>query len=84
MFSLFRKINNIKIILYNTREYPVQKRKKMEANPEAPNYGKISRLNQNPVTPICQQMCKFRKFPNIQISVKIKGFVRKFRPIYLL
>ena len=50
MFSLFRKINNIKIILYNTREYPVQKRKKMEANPEAPNYGKISRLNQNPVS----------------------------------
>jgi hypothetical protein len=30
MFSLFRKINNIKIILYNTREYPVQKRKWMQ------------------------------------------------------
>ena len=59
-------------ILEGTR---VKKEKKWRRNPEVPNSGKISRLNQNPVVP---------KIRNTQISVKSKGFGQKFRPIYLL
>ena len=50
--------------------------------PEAPIFGKISRFSQNPEAPIFRKICRFRKFLNRQISVKIRGFVRKFRKIW--
>ena len=68
------------LILENIR---YKKEIKWRQIPEALNSGKISQLNQNPVAPIWQKSCKSRKFQNGQISVKIRGFVRKFRPIYL-
>ena len=81
-------INNIRILkkkkIYMLESTRYKKESKWRRIPEAANYGKISRLSQTPVAPICQKICKSRKFRTIQISVKIRGFVRKFHPIYLL
>ena len=54
----------------------------VQANPEAPIFGKISRFRQNPEAPIFRKIYHFRKFLNRQISGKIRGFVRNFRKIW--
>jgi hypothetical protein len=64
MKFIYFLIGNFFDILFDTREYPVQKRKKWDEFPKN-EIARISRLSQNSVALICYKICKFRKFRNI-------------------